>query len=91
MAKQRKAKTPEPIADDRILDPSELLSRIPLDRSTIWRLVQDGKFPAPIRLTPSRIGWRWSAVLDWLNDRERHPVQAPSYFGRDKDTPAVAD
>ena len=91
MAKHRKGTLPEKLADDRILDPKELLERIPLDRSTVWRMVQEGRFPAPIRLTPFRIGWRWSAVLAWLNDREQHPVQARSYFGREGEPPTVAD
>ena len=44
-----------------ILTTNELLERMPLDRSTIWRMVRDGTFPPPIRLTPSRNGWRLSA------------------------------
>ena len=75
-------------ADERIVDPNELLERIPLDRSTIWRMVQEGRFPPPIQLTASRIGWRWSSILAWLADRERNPVESRSYFGRDKEKTA---
>ena len=46
MAKRRTPSTSEPLTDDRILAAEELLERIPLDRSTIWRLVDAGKFPA---------------------------------------------
>lgn len=70
MAKLRKTKPVENLADDRILDPKELLERIPLDRSTVYRMVQDGRFPAPIQLTSTRIGWRWSAIVQWLAERE---------------------
>jgi prophage regulatory protein len=76
-------------ADERILDPSELLERIPLDRSTIYRMVQEGRFPAPIQLTPSRIGWKWSAVLRWISEREKHPVESRQYFGRNKEEPGA--
>jgi prophage regulatory protein len=86
MAKHRKTQTPDTFADDRILDPKELLERLPLDRSTVYRMVQEGRFPAPIQLTSSRIGWRWSAVLRWLADREAGAVKSRSYFGRDKAT-----
>lgn len=77
------------LADERIVGPDQLLDRIPLDRSTIYRMVQEGRFPAPIRLTASgsRIGWRWSAVLRWLTERETDPVAARTFFGRDKDKP----
>jgi prophage regulatory protein len=70
--------------DDRIIDPKELLERIPLDRSTIYRMVQEGRFPAPIQLTTCRIGWRLSSVLQWISEREANPVQARSFFGREK-------
>jgi prophage regulatory protein len=85
----KKAKLPTlDDADERIVDPGELLERIPLDRSTIWRMVQEGRFPPPIQLTASRIGWRWSSILAWLADRERNPVESRSYFGRDKEKTA---
>lgn len=79
------------LADERIVDPSELLARIPLDRSTIYRMVQEGRFPAPIQLTSSRIGWRWSAILRWLATREADPVKARTFFGRDKDKHAPTE
>ena len=68
------------LADDRILDTKELLQRIPLRRQTIWRMVRDGKFPRPIRLTSSRLGWRWSTVLAWIAQRESDPVDRRQYF-----------
>jgi prophage regulatory protein len=90
MAKRRKPQTPDTLADDRILDPQELLERIPLDRSTVYRMVQEGRFPAPIQLTSSRIGWRWSAILRWLAEREAGAVKPRgNYFGRDKAAPAA--
>ena len=80
----RKASPPPDTSDrDRVLTTAELLERIPLDRSTIWRMVREERFPPPIQLTRSRIGWRWSTVLAWLDERERHRIQARPYFGRD--------
>jgi len=67
---------------DTVLTTRELLKRIPLNRSTIWRMVREGRFPAPIQLTAARIGWRWSTVAAWLAERERHRVAARSYFGK---------
>lgn len=68
--------------DERVLTTEELLKRVPLDRSTIWRMSREGRFPKPIQLTPGRIGWRWSAVLAWLKDREENPEKARTYFNR---------
>jgi prophage regulatory protein len=78
-------------ADERILTTEELTRRVPLTRITIWRMVRQGRFPAPIQLTSSRIGWRLSAVLDWLNEREQHPERRRPFFGRDDATNTDAE
>ncbi len=70
--------------DERIVTTSELLDVIPLDRSTIWRMARAGVFPKPIQLTESRIGWRWSAVKRWLDEREAHPPRRREYFHQKK-------
>ena len=67
--------------DDRIVTVEELLERIPLSYPTIWRMCRDGDFPKPIQLTPARIGWQWSAVLAWIEQREQNPLEALQ-FGR---------
>lgn len=36
-----------------------------LSRRQRMRMVPEGKFPAPVKLTPGRIGWVESEVLDW--------------------------
>lgn len=68
--------------DERIFSTDEVLARIPYTRITIWRKVREGTFPKPIRLGPSRNGWRQSAILKWIKDREDHPVAQRQYFGR---------
>jgi prophage regulatory protein len=70
-----------PKSDDRVLSTKELLARIPFNRSTIWKMVREGRFPKPIQLSPARIGWRWSAIVAWLDERERDPLASRSYFG----------
>jgi prophage regulatory protein len=66
-------------APERVLTAAELTDLIPLNRSTIWRLVSEKRFPAPIQLTAARIGWRWSAVLQWLAEREADPITPRKY------------
>ena len=36
-----------------------------LSRSTIWRMVKAGTFPAPVRLSPGRVGFRVEDVEAW--------------------------
>lgn len=40
-----------------------------LSATTLWRLERDGEFPARIRLTNSRVGWRRSEIEKWLASR----------------------
>lgn len=40
-----------------------------LKKSTLYRLVRQGKFPRPIQLTPRRVGWDMEAVEAWIQQR----------------------
>ncbi len=40
-----------------------------LARSTIYKLVQDGTFPAPIKLTARSVAWPSDQVQAWINTR----------------------
>lgn len=43
---------------------------IGLKKSTIYKLVQDGKFPKPIQLTGSRsVGWISTSIDHWIAER----------------------
>ena len=80
---KKNAVTKPDLTDERILTTAELLERLPLTRQSLWRMAREGRFVQPIRLTRSRIGWRWSAVLAWLNERETRPLEQRAYFGKD--------
>src|SRR5439155_11748996 len=58
-----------PIAGDRILRPREVFVRVGLSRTTIWRAVRRGDFPAPRRLSANAVGWRASDVDAWIASR----------------------
>jgi prophage regulatory protein len=51
---------------DRILRPREVVKITGLSRTTIWRGVNAGTFPRPVRLTSGTIGWCQADVADWL-------------------------
>ena len=54
-----------------MLRPSEVVARTGLSRTTIWRRVRAGTFPAPHELGLNSIGWPASAIDDWLDNRPR--------------------
>lgn len=62
------------VADERLVSAREILQRFPFSRATLNRLITTRQFPTPIRLTPSKLLWRWSTILAWLDERERNPV-----------------
>ena len=47
----------------------EVMARTGLSRSTIWRRVRTGTFPAPVELGVNSIGWPASVITDWLENR----------------------
>ena len=55
--------------------------KLPYTRSTLWKMVKDGSFPAPIQLSPACKGWWWSTVRDWVADHQAHPATPRRYFG----------
>lgn len=48
----------------------ELTSIVGLSRSTIYRLIQEGKFPKQIHLSIRTAGWRLSVINEWINQKE---------------------
>ncbi len=59
-----------------ILRPPEVLIRTGLSRTTIWRRVRAGTFPAPIELGENSIGWPESEITAWLANRPRRTYGA---------------
>ena len=64
-------------ANSRTIVQSDIVSRkqgaplIGVSETTFWRLAEcDDSFPPKIRLSARRVGWRKSALLQWLNSRE---------------------
>ncbi len=61
---------------DRLLSEKEILNRvIPWGRTTLWRKVRAGKFPAPRAIGKNRKAWLESEISGWI---AKCPV-APQY------------
>ncbi len=55
-------------ATDRILRLKAVLTLTGLTRSTLYRKMEAGTFPASTQISTRCIGWRESAVTRWLDD-----------------------
>jgi prophage regulatory protein len=53
-------------AAKRILRRRKVEGRTGKSRSSIYKGIQDGTFPAPIRLGPRSVGWLESDIDDWI-------------------------
>ena len=65
---------------DRIIRLKTVLSRTGLSRSTIYRKIAEGTFPAQVRISVHGAGWHESAVSRWIAD--------PPGYRADNDNPA---
>ena len=55
----------------RVLRLHEVVTRVGLSKSTLWRYIKDGEFPAPIKLGPRASGWIEHEIDDWIASRSR--------------------
>lgn len=51
---------------ERILRIKTVLARTGLSRSTLYRKVDAGTFPRQVRIAERCMGWRESAINEWL-------------------------
>ena len=52
-----------------ILRLPEVLNEVGLSRSTVYKLIKDGRFPAPIKLGPRASGWIREELSEWIAGR----------------------
>lgn len=50
---------------DRFMRERDVLEATSLSRTTLWRVMKNGQFPRPVRISPGRVGWRESAIIAW--------------------------
>jgi prophage regulatory protein len=48
-----------------------------LSRSTVYRRVAEGRFPAPVHLGGKVSAWAWSTLQVWINDPEGYRTKRP--------------
>ena len=55
----------------RVLRTTEVVERIGLSRSTLWRLERTGDFPERVHLGANSVGWLETDIDGWLRNRRR--------------------
>ncbi len=59
------------LAPDRIVRLKTVLARTGLSRSTIYRKIAEGTFPAQLKISTNGAGWRESDINRWVADPVR--------------------
>ena len=54
---------------DRLLRRRQVEEITGLSRSSIYRLMEEGEFPRPVKVGPKAVRWRLSDILRWLESR----------------------
>ncbi len=53
---------------DRLIKLDEVKRRVGLGKSMIYRLIQEGRFPAPYKVSSFASRWSDREVIAWIND-----------------------
>nr|WP_295469991.1 AlpA family phage regulatory protein [Mesorhizobium sp.] len=67
---------------DRIVRLNTVLARTGLSRSTIYRKIAEGTFPAQLRISVNGAGWRESDLDRWVADPVRWRPEEEAGHGR---------
>ena len=56
---------------DRLLRRQQVEEIAGIKRSSIYRLMDDGEFPRPVKVGPAAVRWKASDITAWLDSRPR--------------------
>ena len=70
---------------DRIIRLKTVLARAGLSRSTIYRKIAEGTFPAQVRISVNGAGWRESDIDRWIADPAGWRPPTTTTQGRERD------
>lgn len=54
---------------DRFIRVGDVSAMVGLGKTTIYKYVAEGHFPAPVALGGNRVAWLESEVLNWMRER----------------------
>ena len=64
-----------PTPPRRILRLPDVKLATGLQRATIYKLIEAGDFPKPVRLTPRAVGWKSAEIDEWIDSLPRAPAK----------------
>lgn len=62
---------------ERIIRLQTVLTRTGLSRSTLYRKIAEGTFPAQLKISVHGTGWHESAIERWIADPMRYREDRP--------------
>ncbi|MNJ56412.1 Prophage CP4-57 regulatory protein (AlpA) [compost metagenome] len=79
--------------EDRLLPWGRVRDIAGISRSTAWRMQRTGDFPAPVAVSPGRVGWWESELTAWKGARGTaralKPPSRPRLPGMPRRTPGL--
>ncbi len=67
---------------ERIVRSAEAGEIIGTSRTTCWRLERAGEFPARVQISPGAIGYLYSEIQAWIQERATHRGCLPPRVSR---------
>ncbi|WP_375188531.1 helix-turn-helix transcriptional regulator [Sphingobium yanoikuyae] len=55
-------------APERLLKLDEVMRRVGLGKSMVYRLISEGQFPAPYKISPFASRWSEQEIVTWISD-----------------------
>lgn len=55
----------------RLIRLPEVLNRIGISKTNVYRLIPEGKFPKPVRLGPNSVAWLEEDIDAWILERAK--------------------
>ena len=68
---ERALETRTATSGQRVLSQHAVLDRVPVSRTTLWRMERAGLFPRRIQVSTNRVGWIEADVEAWVEGRKR--------------------
>jgi predicted DNA-binding transcriptional regulator AlpA len=70
-AVDRALETQTTTSGKRVLSLEAVLDRVPVSRTTLWRMERAGLFPQRIQVSTNRVGWIEADIDAWVEGRKR--------------------
>lgn len=52
--------------DEKLVRMKRVIEMTTLSRTTLWRMVRQGRFPQPVKISRNRVAWREYDVVAWF-------------------------